>query len=129
LEAAIERGIAYKEAGADLIQPISKGVRNIDELRRFKSEVQASLSLQILAWLETDLEETELQKLAAIATWPLVPLMTATQAIRANLGQLIKDKSSFRLPIDRVAMAEFNQMIGLPEIEELQLKYLPQNIR
>jgi methylisocitrate lyase len=79
--------------------------------------------------LETDLEKAELQKLAAIATWPLVPLMTATQAIRANLGQLIKDKSSFRLPIDRVAMAEFNQMIGLPEIEELQLKYLPQNIR
>jgi hypothetical protein len=33
------------------------------------------------------------------------------------------------LPIDRVAMAEFNQMIGLPTIEELQLKYLPQNIR
>ena len=129
LEAAIERGIAYKEAGADLIQPISKGVCNIDELRRFKSEVQASLSLQILAWLETDLEEAELQKLAAIATWPLVPLMTATQAIRANLGQLIKDKSSFRLPMDRVAMAEFNQMIGLPEIEELQLKFLPQNIR
>jgi methylisocitrate lyase len=129
LEAAIERGVAYKEAGADIIQPISKGVCNIDELRRFKSEVQASLSLQILAWLETDLEEADLQKLAAIATWPLVPLMTATQAIRANLGQLIKDKSSFRLPIDRVAMAEFNQMIGLPEIEELQLKYLPQNIR
>ena len=128
LEAAIERGIAYKEAGADLIQPISKSVRNIDELWRFKSEVKASLSLQILAWLETDLEKAELQKLAAIATWPLVPLMTATQAIQANLGQLIKDKSSSRLPIDRVAMAEFNQMIGLPEVEELQLKYLPQNV-
>jgi methylisocitrate lyase len=128
LDAAIERGIAYKEAGADVIQPISKGVTNVDELQRFKSEVQAPLSLQIIGWLETDLSEAELKRLAAVATWPLVPLMTATHAVRKNLEQLIKDKSSSSLPIDRVAMAEFNQMVGLPIIEELQLKYLPQNI-
>lgn len=128
LEAAIERGIAYKEAGADLIQPISKGVLNIDELQRFKSEVQAPLSLQILSWLETDLKKDDLQQFAAIATWPLVPLMTAAQAIRENLAQLIRDKSTSKLPNGRVPMAEFNQMIGLPKIEELQLKYLPQNM-
>jgi 2-methylisocitrate lyase-like PEP mutase family enzyme len=126
LEAAIERGLAYKEAGADVIQPISKGVCNLEEMRRFKAEVNAPLSLQILAWLE-DLAPEELRELAAVATWPLVPLMTVTKALQTNLKQLIGDKSTRDLPLPRVEMADFNKFIGVPEIEELQLKYLPQD--
>jgi 2-methylisocitrate lyase-like PEP mutase family enzyme len=126
LEAAIERAQAYREAGADVIQPISKGVRNLAELRRFKIEVKAPLSLQILAWLEKELGAAELRELAAVATWPLVPLFTAVQALRSNLKRLLADKSAANLPLDRVPMEEFNQFVGLPHIEELQLKYLPQ---
>ncbi|MEW6265046.1 MAG: isocitrate lyase/PEP mutase family protein [Thermodesulfobacteriota bacterium] len=128
IEAAIERGQAYKEAGADLIQPISKGVRSLEEMRRFKKEVGAPLSLQILAWLEKELGRRELEELAAIAHWPLIPLLTAAQALRANLRQLFQDKSSANLPLSRVGLEEFNQLVGLPAIEELQMKYLPRNI-
>ena len=127
LEAAIERGQAYKEAGADVIQPISKGFCNLEEMRRFKAEVNAPLSLQILAWLEKDLGPDELEELAAVATWPLVPLMTAAQSLRTNLKQLILDKTTRNLPLPRIEMGGFNKFIGLPEIEDLQLKYLPQN--
>ncbi|MBW1714021.1 MAG: isocitrate lyase/PEP mutase family protein [Deltaproteobacteria bacterium] len=126
LEAAIERGQAYKEAGADVIQPISKGVTSLEEMRRFKAEVDAPLSLQILAWLEVQLGKEELEELAAVCTWPLVPLMTAAQALRDNLSQLIKDKSVKNMPLKQFAMADFNKFVGVPEIEELQMKYLPQ---
>jgi 2-methylisocitrate lyase-like PEP mutase family enzyme len=128
LEAAIERAQAYREAGADVIQPISKGVRNLSELRRFKSSVGGPLSLQILAWLEKELGPGELIELAAIATWPLVPLFTAVHAIRSNLKRLFGDKSSANLPLDRVLMEEFNRFVGVPEIEELQLRYLPKTV-
>jgi methylisocitrate lyase len=128
LEAAIERAHAYREAGADVIQPISKGVRNLSELRLFKSAVGWPLSLQILAWLEKELGPGELIELAAIATWPLVPLFTAVHAIRSNLKRLFGDKSSANLPLDRVPMEEFNRFVGVPEIEELQLKYLPKTM-
>ncbi len=125
LEAAIERAQAYKEAGADVIQPISKGVCSPSELRRFKAEVGAPLSLQVIAWLEEELSPKDLAELAAIATWPLVPLFTAVHSLRTNLRQLLADKSSANLPIGRVAMEEFNKLVGLPQIEDLQLKYLP----
>lgn len=129
LDVAIERAQAYREAGADVIQPISKGVRSLPEMRRFKEEVKAPLSLQILAWLEKDLGCVELKELAAIATWPLVPLFTAVQALRVNLKRLFADKSTTNLSIDRVEMEEFNKFVGLPKIEELQLKYLPLVLR
>lgn len=127
LEAAIERGRAYKEAGADLIQPISKGVANPEELRRFKAEVDAPLSLQMVAWLEAELGPDELKELGAVVTWPLVPLMTVAQALRANLSRLVKDKSSKGLPLEQLSMADLNRFVGLPLIEELQMKYLPQS--
>jgi 2-methylisocitrate lyase-like PEP mutase family enzyme len=128
LEAAIERGQAYKEAGADVIQPISKAVANLEEMRRFKAEVKAPLSLQILAWLEKELGREELTELAAVATWPLVPLMTVAQSLQTNLKQLIQDKTTRNLPLPRTEMAEFNKFIGMSEVEELQLKYLPNNL-
>jgi len=129
LEAAIERAQAYREAGADVIQPISKGVQNPAELRRFKAEVKAPLSLQILGWLEKELGIKEFSELASIVTWPLVPLFTAVYALRSNLKQLFEDKSSKNLPFGRVPMEEFNRFVGVPEIEELQLKYLPEVVR
>ena len=126
LAAAIERGQAYKEAGADVIQPISKGVTSLEEMRLFKAQVNAPLSLQMVAWLEAQLGQEELEELAAVCTWPLVPLMTAAQAIRDNLSRLIKDKSVKNMPLKQFPMADFNQFVGLKEIEELQMKYLPQ---
>jgi methylisocitrate lyase len=96
-------------------------------MRRFKAEVNAPLSLQILGWLEKDLGPDELEELAAVATWPLVPLMTVARSLRTNLKQLIQDKTTRNLPLPRIEMSDFNKFIGLPEIEELQLKYLPQD--
>lgn len=121
---AIARAKAYAEAGADLIQPISKCFSNIDELRRLREAVKKPLSLQILGWLETDLTQEDLASVCGMATYPLVALMSATAALRANLAALWQAKSTANLPFPVTSMGEFKKLIGFGEIETLQSQFL-----
>jgi len=121
---AIRRGKAYAEAGADLIQPISKCFSDFAGLSRLREAVKVPLSLQILGWLETELSPKQIEELAGLAVFPLVPLMTATAALRANLSELAASKSTARLPAAVTTMPEFKNLIGFGEIESLQEKFL-----
>ena len=121
---AIERGKAYVAAGADIIQPISKCFNSIEGLRAMRQECNVPLSLQLLAWLERDLSPKEIEDVAGIATFPLVPLMTAAQALRENLKVLNKTHSSNDLPCSLADHNDFIGFIGFTQIEELQRKYL-----
>ena len=85
---AIERARAYVEAGADMVQPISKTMKNAEMLRRFKEAAKVPVSLQILGWLEKDLTPENLAEIAGVAVFPLVPLMTVAQALLTNLNAL-----------------------------------------
>lgn len=121
---AIERGKAYVAAGADIIQPISKCFNSIEGLRAMRQECNVPLSLQLLGWLECDLSPKEIEDVAGIATFPLVPLMTAAQALRENLKVLNKTHSSNDLPCSLADHNDFIDFIGFTQIEELQHKYL-----
>lgn len=122
--AAIERARAYVAAGADIIQPISKCFSSIGGLRALRQACGVPLSLQILGWLEKELSASEIEDVAGVATYPLVPLMTVAATLRDNLGQLAARKSSKDLPHPVTGHQEFIDFIGFPEVEELQLKYL-----
>jgi methylisocitrate lyase len=104
---AIRRGKAYVAAGADIIQPISRCFKNFEGLQAMREGCGVPLSLQILAWLETDLDRKQIEQVAALATYPLVALMTATEAMRTNLrarhGQVVK-----QLPLPVTPMHDFN---------------------
>ncbi|WP_306024809.1 isocitrate lyase/PEP mutase family protein [Oceaniradius stylonematis] len=121
---AIARGKAYVAAGADIIQPISKCFSSIDGLRAMREGCGVPLSLQLLGWLEKDLSPDEVAEVAGLATFPLVPLMTAAKALRENLEVLARDRSAAALPRPVVAHNDFIDFIGFPQIEELQMKYL-----
>ena len=121
---AMARGRAYAEAGADIIQPISRTFKDIAGLRAMRQAVGRPLSLQLLGWLEKDLSQAEIESVAGMATYALVPLMTVAAALRQNLAQLRKTRSSKNLPIPVVGHNEFNAFIGFAEVEALQLKYL-----
>lgn len=123
-EDAAKRGKAYVEAGADLIQPISKCFSDFDGLARFREAVGVPLSLQILGWLESDLTKDQIEQVAGLAVFPLVPLMTAMMALRENLKVLVAEKSSRNLPRDVTSMDSFRAMIGFGELEALQDEYL-----
>lgn len=121
---AIERGKAYADAGADLIQPISKCFSDADGLKRFHEAVGTPLSLQILGWLETDLPKPVIEEIAGMAVFPLVALMTATHALRENLANLRENLGTGDLPRPVTSMGDFKTMIGFDDVELLQSQYL-----
>ncbi|MFK7966502.1 MAG: oxaloacetate decarboxylase [Burkholderiaceae bacterium] len=121
---AIERARAYVEAGADLIQPISKCFKDFAGLQRIREACGRPLSLQILGWLETDLQPAQIQEVAGLAVFPLVGLMTATAALKANLAALAAAKNTANLPMPVTSMADFKTFIGFEEMEQLQTTYL-----
>jgi 2-methylisocitrate lyase-like PEP mutase family enzyme len=123
VEESIERACLYAEAGADLIQPISKTMKSIDDLRRLSQACGRRLSLQILGWLERDLSPQDIESVAGLAVFPLVPLMTVTQAMRANLAQLAADRHARTLPLPQTSMDSFKKLIGFGEIERIQREY------
>jgi len=121
---AIERGQAYAAAGADLVQPISKCFNDFEGLQRLRESVGVPLSLQILGWLETDLTAVQIEEVAGLAVFPLVALMTATAALRMNLGHLAEAHSTTRLPNSVTPMNEFKSFIGFEELEAVQDRFL-----
>lgn len=121
---AIRRGRAYVAAGADIIQPISKCFKDFAGLQAMREGCGVPLSLQLLAWLESDLDRKQIEEVAALATYPLVALMSATQAMRANLAVLAAAKSSKALPQPVTGLHDFNDFIGFPRIDALQREYM-----
>ena len=123
LEETIARAKLYAQAGADLIQPISRTVKSYADLQKLREACGRPLSLQILGWLESELSPQQIETVAGLAVFPLVPLMTATSAIERNLQQLAKDKHARDLPLPQASMGDFKKLIGFSDIEELQKRY------
>ena len=121
---AMRRAKAYGAAGADIIQPISRCFKDIAGLRSMRKAAGVPLSLQLLGWLEKDLSQAEIEEVAGIATYPLVALMSATQAMRENLKVLSETKSSKKLPRSVIPMNDFGDFIGFPRIDALQKKFM-----
>jgi methylisocitrate lyase len=121
---AIRRGKAYVAAGADIIQPISRCFKNFAGLQAMREGCGVPLSLQLLAWLETDLARKQIEQVAAVATYPLVALMSATQAMRTNLRALAEAKSSKQLPLAVTGLHDFNDFIGFTRVDALQKQYM-----
>jgi len=108
---AFVRARAYAEAGAHLIQPVSKTFSRLEDLIELRRRSGCPLSIQILGWLE-QLEPTEVAQVAGLATFSLVPLMTATSALMRNLSALRANLKCSGLPCERMGMEAFKNFIG-----------------
>lgn len=122
---AMRRARAYAEAGADLIQPISKTFKSIAGLREMRAAAGVPLSLQLLGWLEKDLTPAEIESVAGLAVYPLVALLGTAAALQANLATLAEQRTTRNLPAPPMEIESFNALIGFPEIGVLQQRYLP----
>lgn len=127
-EEAMKRGKAYVAAGADIIQPISKCFKDFAGLQAMRQACGVPLSLQLLGWLEVDLDRQQIEQVAAVATYPLVALMTAAHAMRKNLHALASAKSSKALPQVVTKLPEFNDFIGFSRIDDMQKRFMNQDL-
>jgi 2-methylisocitrate lyase-like PEP mutase family enzyme len=123
LEEATRRGRLYLEAGADIVQPTSRGLKSFDELQRLRDALKSKLSVQVLGWLQEQLTPAQIEEVATIATHALVPLMTATHALFENLEALAKSHDPKKLPQVQMDYREFTKFIGFNEINILQTRY------
>jgi methylisocitrate lyase len=125
LNEVIERGRLYLEAGADIVQPTSRGIGSHDDIVRLCDALGAKVSLQLVGWLEKRLSAAQIESVAAIATFPLVGLMSAAEAMRENLSALAQARSSQQLPRTVSDHDTFSRMIGFGELDAIQRRYFP----
>lgn len=123
---AMDRAAHYAEAGADLIQPISRTFKGYDDLVKLKQVTGRRLSLQLMQglWM-ADLTHHQIEAVAAFATYPVVPLMTVVHALQQNLGALSSRRSGNvdGIPSPQTTMTEFKKVIGFEAIEAKQAFY------
>jgi methylisocitrate lyase len=123
---AVERAARYAEAGADLIQPISRTFESYDDLVRLREVCGRPLSLQLMegTWM-AKLDRAQIESVAAFATYPIVTLMSTVHAVQSNLAALAarRGQPMGELPCGRTTMPHFKQLIGWHALEERQARY------
>ena len=123
---ALERAARYAEAGADLIQPISRTFSSYEQLVQMRESCGRRLSLQLMAgtWM-TGLSRTQIENVAAFATYPIASLLSTVHAVRANLQVLAQRRSGNfdDLPVEQTSMAAFKDIIGWHALEQRQAHY------
>ncbi len=122
---AMDRAARYAEAGADLIQPISRTFSSFAQLVQLREACGRRLSLQLMAgtWM-AQLSRDQIAQVAALATYPIATLMSTVHALQANLQALAQRRTGDAgdLPCGQVSMATFKQLIGWQAMEEQQAR-------
>lgn len=123
---AIDRAGHYAQAGADLIQPISRTFKDYAGLVQLRDAAGRRLSLQLMQglWM-SELSRQEIEAVAAFATYPIVSLMSTVHALQANLKELAQRRHGCvdDLPNGQATMSQFKDIIGWHALEERQARY------
>jgi len=124
LEVAIQRGLAYREAGADVI--FVEAPRSVAELHTI---AQAFPDVPLLFnWAESGktpaLSLDEIRALGyKLVLFPVSMLFAATHAMLGLLEVLKQGQTSTPFAAHMVSFSQFTDYIGLPEIQALERRY------
>ncbi len=124
LEDAIQRGRAYREAGADVI--FIEAPRSVAELRTI---AQAFPDVPLLFnWAESGktpaLSLDEIRSLGyKLVLFPVSLLFAATHAMLDLLELLKQGQTPAPFASHKVTFSQFTDLVGLPEIQALERRY------
>ena len=127
LDEAIRRGRAYREAGADVIfVEMKSGPAILEDLKRVTSEVDAPCLVNMGAGGRLDeLDPAGIGRIGLrIAIYPGLERAAAGFAIREALEVLKKDGNTRALRGRMLGLKEYNEALGLGEVEEWERKFL-----
>jgi len=124
LEVAIQRGLAYREAGADVI--FIEAPRSVAELRTI-AQTFPDVPL-LFNWAESGktpaLSLDEIRALGyKLVLFPVSMLFAATHAMLGLLEVLKQGQTSTPFAAHMVSFSQFTDYIGLPEIQALERRY------
>jgi 2-methylisocitrate lyase-like PEP mutase family enzyme len=125
LDEAIKRAVAYAEAGADVLfveAPTSEA-----DIARVAAELRGVAPL-IFNWAEGGrTPPLPLDRIAelgfALVLFPIGTLLAATAGIRSLLATLRADGTPTAAMPGLPAFGEFTDLIGLPEVQELEQRF------
>ncbi|MDA8081749.1 MAG: oxaloacetate decarboxylase [Actinomycetota bacterium] len=124
LEAAIDRARSYRDAGADvLFIEAPEGIDEIERVAKTFSDVPL-----LYNWAEggktPPLTYEQIKSLGfKIIIFPVGALLSATQAMRLVLKSLREEGTPLQVMDRMIPFQEFLNFIGLPEVQQLELRY------
>ena len=120
---AIERGKAYRKAGADVI--FVEAPTSIQELKKVADEIDAPLVANMIEdGVTPNLPASELLKLGyRVAVYPLSGLYSATYAMREVFEELKKTGATKQTRKMMVTFKDFNRFIDLQKYSDLEKRY------
>jgi methylisocitrate lyase len=123
LDEAIERGKAYRKAGADVI--FVEAPKSIEELKKVADEVGGPLVANMIEdGVTPNLSASELLKLGyRIAVFPLSALYSATYAMREVLTELKRTGTTKDTRKMMVTFTDFNRFVDLGKFMQLEKRY------
>jgi 2-methylisocitrate lyase-like PEP mutase family enzyme len=127
LDEAIRRARAFRKAGADVIfVEIKSSPSILEDLKRVASEVDAPCLVNMGAGGKLDELDTKgIGRLGLrIAIYPGLERAAAGFAIREALAALKKDGNTRSLRGRMLGLPEYNEALGLGEVERWERKYL-----
>ncbi|MCH4827556.1 isocitrate lyase/PEP mutase family protein [Planococcus halocryophilus] len=125
LDESIRRAKIYREAGADLVQPISKAFRNKEEVKQFVDAVDCDVSLVIVGWLE-ELSMEEIQWIGPkIAHFALVSVTASHKAVEDAFHEIGSKGTTKEMKTPRTPHGKLVKKLGMERVNTLEDKYLP----
>ncbi|MDQ3888667.1 MAG: oxaloacetate decarboxylase [Thermoproteota archaeon] len=123
LEEAIERGKAYRKAGADVI--FVEAPRSVEELKKVADEIDAPLVANMIEdGVTPNLSASELLKLGyQIAVFPLSAIYSATFAMKQVLTELKNTGTTKDARNIMVTFKDFNEFMNLDHFVDLERRY------
>lgn len=127
MDEAIQRSKAYRKAGADVVFVELKNSPTIlDDLRRVTNESGAPCLVNIDGGGELgEMGVPEIEALGfRIAIFPGLGRAAAGYAMREAIGSLKRDGNTQAVRNRMLSLGEYNDILGLPDIEAWEKKYL-----
>ncbi|NHI03445.1 Carboxyvinyl-carboxyphosphonate phosphorylmutase [Candidatus Nitrosotalea sp. TS] len=123
LDAAIERGLLYKDIGADAI--FIEAPRSVDEMRKIGKSIKAPLVANMIEGGATPvLSSSEIHKMGFnLILYPLSVLYANTFATMQILKELRKSGTTKKLKDNLVNFDQFNEIVELSKFKKMEDKY------
>jgi len=123
LDAALDRAIAYQNAGADII--FVEAPESIEEMRLINQKIDSPTMANMVEGGRTPLLSTdELKSLGyKLVIFPNAALRVAAKALLELMAHIKNEGTTKNYLQNMLLFEEFNNLIGLKELQEIDKKY------
>jgi 2-methylisocitrate lyase-like PEP mutase family enzyme len=127
MDEAVARGRAYAEAGADLVW--ADAIPSREAIARLVKEVPCRVFVAMIEGGKTPLmSPAELERLGvSVVIFGLTTLYAAAGGIRDALAHLRRDGTTQAFLDRMVTFPDFNTLVGLPELQQLEQEFAAPN--